>query len=50
MAGETMKKWWIVALGEDRYVIKASPEHHIPIGILNEDCYMGDIVEVMIFG
>ena len=49
MAAQAMKKWVIVALDGQGCVIMASPEHNIPIGILNEDCFMGDIVEVMVF-
>ena len=49
MAGQSMKRWMIVALDKNGYVILASPEHHIPIGMLNEDCCMGQIVEVIIF-
>ena len=49
MAGETMKKWTMVSLKKG-YIVKTNPEDSIPIGVLSEDCYMGDIVEVIIVG
>ena len=50
MAGQAMKKWVIVALDEQGYIIMADPEHCMPIGLLMEDCIMGDIVEVALLG
>ena len=50
MSGQSMKKWVIFALDKQGYVIMADPEHCMAIGLLMEDCYVGDIVEVAIVG
>lgn len=49
MAGESIKKWFIVSL-KDGEVIKTNAENCMPIGILLEDCVKGDIVEVAVIG
>jgi len=47
MAGQSMKKLVIVAL-RDGLVVLATPEDINVVGWLKNDCYKGEIVEVLI--
>jgi len=47
MAGQTMKKGCVVVLRKEYIFLMDVNRDFIPLGILAEDCYMGEIVEVI---
>ena len=48
MAGEALKKWTIVK--DIGGFVVLCDANSMPLGIVKEDCYMGDIVEIVLFG